>query len=80
MIPLSDPTRSRLNVLFKSSDLAEAERALTHECAENVVLHPSQLNPEGLERIRFAALRVSHGNLHSLLDASRSPKLIGVTS
>ena len=69
MIALSDGTRQRIAALFSADDVHEAERLLREECAGNV--HFPIGTPEGLERVRFAALRTSRGELARLRDALR---------
>ena len=70
MVQLSPATRERLVALFKANDVSEAERLLAEDCAEG--LPPvGEATPMGLERIRFAALRTSDGELNRLRDAIR---------
>src|SRR2546430_6229880 len=60
MVELSTLTKQHVTTLFGSSDWAEAERLLASECGENLPLVNSP-TPSGLERLRFAAIRVSGG-------------------
>jgi hypothetical protein len=60
MIPISDATRTRLRTLFCESDWEEAETRLATECADNLPL------TEEFERIRFAVLKLSQGNMEKL--------------
>lgn len=68
MIKLSQRTRYHVQTLFESSDIEPAERILMTDCAENIPLLAGY-GPEDLERIRFAALRVSGGRLGDLAKA-----------
>lgn len=67
MVALSDATRRRLVALFNERDIPEAERLLREDCADVPLLGPA--TAKSLERIRFAALRVSGGDLPRLRDA-----------
>lgn len=66
MIALSERTRQHLRVLFAPDAQSEAERLLV-----SLDDFPTQSahTPESLERLRFAALRVSAGVLTGLRDA-----------
>jgi len=66
MIPLSEATRERLTALFDSNDLATAEQLLVALTGEPSA---SPATPESLERLRFAAIRVSGGTVHGLREA-----------
>lgn len=66
--PLSPKTRDLLNAAFAGPDRAEAERLLVAECGNNLPFcHDS--NPYDLERIRFAAMKLSKGDLNRLRNA-----------
>ncbi len=68
MVPLSQATIERLCVLFDTKDREAATKLLVEDCAENIPLwRPA--TPEGLECIRFAALKISEGELEKLVDA-----------
>lgn len=67
MVELSPLTQAHVAALFAPADLAEAEQLLALECAENV--WPRNSTPEDLERLRFAAIRLSGGHLQGLRDA-----------
>ena len=67
-IPLSSETLSRLKVLFAPSEQAEAEQLLVELCGTNLPFHEDS-DATSLERVRFAALRVSRGNLNELYSA-----------
>lgn len=65
MIALSRRTAELVARLFDPGDAPEATRLLETDCAERLPLIHSP-NPQGLERIRFAALRASGGSLSKL--------------
>jgi hypothetical protein len=71
MIDLSPRTRAHVATVFPPSDVATAERVLAHECAANLPLGSHAPTPASLERIRFAAIRVSGGSLDRLREAVR---------
>jgi hypothetical protein len=74
VIPLSVATRDRLEVLFEGADLVEAEQILSYEClGPGGIEGTGSTNMNGadpvramVERLRFAALKVSEGNLDEL--------------
>ena len=65
MTPLSDSTREHVDVLFSSAERAEAERLLVEECGDELLQFQGP-TPTLLERVRFAALRISDGELSQL--------------
>jgi hypothetical protein len=65
MVGLSVGTTRLVDHIFVKSDVEEAVRLLETECADNLPLIHAP-NPEGLERIRFAAIRSSGGDLQKL--------------
>lgn len=67
-VPLSRETLRRLRLLFAPETQELAELLLTLDCGNNLPLHKSQ-DPESLERVRFAALKVSEGQLDKLEQA-----------
>jgi hypothetical protein len=71
MIELSPRTRAHVATVFRPPDVATAERLLADECAENLPLGSHAPTPSSLERIRFAAIRVSDGRLDRLREAVR---------
>ena len=65
MTPLSDATAKRVRVVFPGNDRVDVTELLAHECAEN--LHLSHIGRATLiERIRFAVLKVSRGDVDEL--------------
>jgi hypothetical protein len=69
VINLSPLTRRHVEALFPPEDVAPAERLLAEECAEALPAIAKPATPDSLERIRFAALRVSGGSLPRLREA-----------
>lgn len=67
-VPLSPKTASHLEVLFTQADRDEAERFLVESCGSGLPFQ-EDASPESLERLRFAALKLSGGDLSSLLTA-----------
>lgn len=67
-IPLSPTTEKWIALLFYGSERVKAAKLLTEECGSNI---PScaGFTPEEMERIRFAALKVSRGDIDYLIDA-----------
>ena len=65
MIPLSPNTTGRLRHIFAAEDHAEAERLLVEECGTNIPLCETA-DPKAMERIRFAALKMSRGSIGEL--------------
>lgn len=68
MVELSALTKQHVAALFALHDIHEAEQLLARECADNLPLVGNP-TPQGLERFRFAALRLSDGALPRLRDA-----------
>ena len=66
MVPLSERTRKRVRAIFPGRVAAQAEWLLAEECAERVPGWPDN-SPRGLERLRFAAIRSSGGELPRLV-------------
>lgn len=66
MVPLSHGTAERLRALF-GRDREEAARLLEVDCAEN--LPWTDASPGGLERVRFAVIKLSRGELERLQEA-----------
>ena len=59
--PLTTGTRQRIAILFRPNDIELVSSLLTDECGPNLTEYS-----ELLERIRFAVLKLSHGNLNAL--------------
>jgi hypothetical protein len=58
---LSSETQRRLEILFGVEDRAAAARMLVEECGNNLPFL-EKLDEHGLERYRFAALKLSGGD------------------
>ncbi|MBU1739829.1 MAG: hypothetical protein KKG35_16995 [Proteobacteria bacterium] len=68
MLPLSEETAKKIAALFPESLRDEVRQLLEIECGDNI---PFCENADefSMERIRFAALKVSEGRLEKLLEA-----------
>jgi hypothetical protein len=66
--PLSPATRDRLQMAFAPSDRAEAERLLVNECGNNLPFCQDS-DQYQLERVRYAAMKLSHGTVDGLRQA-----------
>jgi len=64
-IPLSPGTQRRVDALFVGAAKQVAADLLVTQCGANLPLW-LPIDPIGLERIRFAALKLSNGNLTEL--------------
>jgi hypothetical protein len=69
MIALSPRTQSHVVTLFRVSDVAKVEDLLCRECGDALPMLGAAVTPENLERVRFAALRVSGGRFDRLREA-----------
>lgn len=69
MTALSPKTRDHVGALFAASDAAAAELILVSRCGDQLP-GMSGASPIALERIRFAALRLSRGRLPELSNAA----------
>lgn len=65
MVPLSPRTRHHLAALFPPAACSEAVTLLEAECADELPFCEAA-DEDSLERIRFAVLKLSHGDLASL--------------
>ena len=65
---LSPRTKQLVEIIFKPEDAAEASQQLEDECGNNL---PScgSLDEYGMERVRFAAIKLSKGNIQKLSKA-----------
>jgi hypothetical protein len=67
-VDLTPRTKTVVAHLFTPSKASFIEQLLVEECGSNLPLcKPS--TPEGLERVRFAVLKLSNGNEDKLLEA-----------
>jgi hypothetical protein len=67
-IPLSPKTRAHMEVSFREPEREQAEKLLVESCGGNLPLW-EEPTPESLERIRFAALKISRGEIARLEEA-----------
>ncbi len=67
-VPLSHETKRRLELLFNGPDAGVAADLLMNECGSNLPFCENA-GPLELERLRFAALKLSDGHLDRLLEA-----------
>ena len=66
-VGLSKRTERRIEALFSDADRATVVRHLEEDCADNIGW--SDATPDGLERVRFAVLKLSAGDLEELISA-----------
>lgn len=71
--PLSPQTRKRVDLLFGPEERNEAARLSVEQCGNNLPFLET-LDEYRLERFRFAALKLSGGNLQRLHDAMEIAK------
>lgn len=65
MVPLSPATRLRVEALFAPEMREVVQRMLENECADNLPFC-QRLDGCGLERLRFAVLKLSSGDVTAL--------------
>ena len=70
MIEINDETRKRIRALFPESSWDEVETLLRDRCGDSLPLVGTP-SAESAERIRFAVLKLSAGNMESLENAVR---------
>ena len=73
-LALSPETQRRLEILFHVENRSEAMRLLVEECGNNVPFCEDS-NERDMERIRFAALKLSGGDLSRLREAVELAKI-----
>jgi hypothetical protein len=73
-IQLSPETVHRINALFASRERDDVARLLIEECGSNLPFLEGYDEFE-LERFRFAALKLSEGNLQKLREAVQLAKI-----
>ena len=64
-VPLSPETARRLDALFDAAARSKVAELLMTECGANLPLW-IDTDPRGLERIRFAVLKLSNGDMNAL--------------
>ena len=67
-VPLTEATLRRVEALFRGDETLLAARLLTDECGSDLPFC-ADLDAHGLERIRFAALKLSDGRMAGLREA-----------
>jgi hypothetical protein len=67
-VPLSQETKQRMDFMFYNEDAIVAAHLLISECSNNLPFCEND-GPLELERLRFAALKLSDGNVPPLLEA-----------
>ncbi len=70
MVALSPATQQRLAALFRPSEQEPAAALLVERCGSNLPFFAAG-TPEGLERVRFAVLKLSQGDLDQLREFAR---------
>jgi hypothetical protein len=73
-VPLSEETKRRLDALFVGDDAQKASDILVVECGNNLPFM-EHVDAIGLERLRYAALKLSAGRLNALREAVELAKL-----
>ena len=74
MTPLTLKTIALIHSIFPSHFRAEVQRILEDDCGQNLPLC-KDCTPESLERLRFAALKISEGKMDRLLEAVSLAKI-----
>jgi hypothetical protein len=69
IIPLSELTLRHVRTLFAPSEVLLVERLLIDECGDRLPLIGMEATPQSMERIRFATLRLSDGDVGKLRKA-----------
>ena len=67
-VPLSNEARRRVDALFDGDEARQAAELLVNECGPNLPL-VHRADPISLERLRYAALKLSGGRLDALREA-----------
>jgi hypothetical protein len=73
MVSLTEATREKVRELFPPEQQPEVMQLLEIECGNNLTFLQHK-TPEGLERFRFAALKLSQGDLQKLRSAIKLAK------
>ena len=68
MVALTEATRQKVRQLFSQEQYPQVVRILESDCGNNLPFLQHE-SAEGLERFRFAALKLSDGNLEKLRSA-----------
>lgn len=67
-VDLTPRTKKVIAHFFPPSKASAIEQLLAEECGSNLPLYKPS-TPEGLERVRFAVLKISSGNEDKLMEA-----------
>src|SRR5215510_3878122 len=67
-VDLTPLTTEVISHLFNSTTAPFVAQLLVDECGDNLPLY-KPATPEGLERVRFAVLKISNGDQDKLLEA-----------
>ena len=74
MMPLTEPTKERLRLLFAQQDHTTITELLESECGDNLpMVEPSDALLA--ERVRFAVLKLSDGSIDGLKMATDGAKM-----
>jgi hypothetical protein len=65
---LSESTREKIRAMFPSIQHQQVAQLLQSQCGSNLPFLGNE-TPEGLERVRFAALKLSGGRMDKLREA-----------
>ena len=68
MLELSDNTIKKVGILFPEHLQDEAKKILNEDCGTNLPFCENS-DKHSMERIRFAAIKLSNGDLEKLVDA-----------
>ena len=68
MAPLSQATWEKVRAIFPPTQHAAVAEILQNQCGNNLPFLEKE-TPEGLERFRFAALKLSEGSMRKLQEA-----------
>lgn len=74
MTPLTPKTSALIEKIFSADAIPAVKRILEDECGQNLPFCKDG-SPESLERIRFAALKVSTSNIDKLREAISLAKI-----
>ena len=71
---LSPRTKQLIETIFDDQDVGEASQWIEEDCGDNLPFCSGHDEIQ-MERIRFAALKLSRGNLHKLLRAIEEARM-----
>lgn len=73
MLLLTEKTKQIIDKLYQKKDRKKVASLLEKECGNNLAFY-EDITPEKAERARFAAMKISEGNISKLRDAIRLAK------